>query len=133
MVLTKNLQWTVGRWFTVMNESINAPLSCCHPVFCPRRGFEMIGYPQPLGSSWSGLLGPSRLTRLPGKQIDPYIMEIQWHLNQITAETGLNDSERHAHEPRTSKERRRRRLHYAKPSAPQPKLRRMTNKISGEV
>src|SRR5262245_20726772 len=67
---------------------------------------------------------------LPGKQIDPYIMEIQWHLSQITAETGLSDRGLHAHEPRTSKERGRRRLHCAKPSAPQPKLRLMTTKLA---
>ena len=54
----------------------------------------------------------------------------QWHLNQITAETGLNGRGRHAHEPRTSKERGRRRLHCAKPSAMQLKLRRMTNKLA---
>jgi hypothetical protein len=30
MVLTKNLQWPVHRWFSVVNESINALLSRCH-------------------------------------------------------------------------------------------------------
>jgi hypothetical protein len=64
------------------------------------------------------------------RPINQPIMEIQWHLNQITAEIGLNDRGRHAHEPRTSKERGRRRLHCAKPSAMQLKLRRMTNKLA---
>jgi hypothetical protein len=70
------------------------------------------------------------------KSIDTW--ENQWHLNQITAETGPNDRERHAHEPRTSKERGRRRLHCAKPSAMRLKLRGMTKreemlKISGHA
>ena len=30
MVLTKNLQWPVHRRFPVVNESIDALLSCCH-------------------------------------------------------------------------------------------------------
>src|SRR5271165_3012035 len=57
-------------------------------------------------------------------------MEIQWHLNQITAETELNGRGRHAHEPRTSKENGRRRLHCAKRSVTQRKLRQMTNKLA---
>jgi hypothetical protein len=67
---------------------------------------------------------------MAAQRANQHLMEIQWHLNQITAETGLNDRGPHAHEPRTSKERGRRRLHCAKPSATQLKLRRMTNKLA---
>jgi hypothetical protein len=56
MVLTKNLQWPVRGRLAVVNESIDAVLSCYHPVFCPCRDVEMIRYPRPLGSSWPGLL-----------------------------------------------------------------------------
>jgi hypothetical protein len=32
MVLTKNLQWQVRRWFPIVNESIDALLSRYHPT-----------------------------------------------------------------------------------------------------
>ena len=65
---------------------------------------------------------------LPGEQTARTMMEIQWHLNQITAETELNGKGRHAHGPRTSKGNGRRRLHCAKRNVTQLKLRPMTNK-----
>jgi hypothetical protein len=68
-------------------------------------------------------------SRLDLKSIDTSWI-IQWHLNQITAATGLNDSGRHAHEPRTSKERGRRRLRCAKLSATQLKLQQITTKLA---
>src|SRR5262249_45409405 len=52
----------------------------------------------------------------------------QWHSSRITVETGPSDREQHAHAPRKNKEKRRRRLRCAKPSARQPKPRRMRSK-----
>src|SRR5262252_3004819 len=57
----------------------------------------------------------------------------QWHSSRITVETGPSDRGQHAHAPRKNKEKRRRRLRCAKPSARQPKPRRMRSKRPGSL
>src|SRR5262249_3525602 len=57
----------------------------------------------------------------------------QWHSSRITSETGPSDRGQHAHEPRKKKEKRRRRLRCEKPSARQPKPRRMRSKRPGSL
>src|SRR5262249_24019300 len=56
-----------------------------------------------------------------------------WHSSRITVESGRSDREQHAHEPRKNKEKRRRRLRCAKPSARLPKPRRMRSKRPGSL
>src|SRR5262245_20352904 len=57
----------------------------------------------------------------------------QWHSSRITVETEPSDRGQHAHAPRKDKEKRRRRLRCAKPSASQPKPRRMRSKRPGSL
>src|SRR5262249_15005956 len=57
----------------------------------------------------------------------------QWHSSRITVETGPSDRGQPAHAPRKSKEKRRRRLPCAKPSARQRKPRRMRSKRPGSL
>src|SRR5215467_3249524 len=57
----------------------------------------------------------------------------QWHSSRITVETGPSDRGQHAHAPRKNKEKRRRRLRCAKPSARQPKPRRVRSKRPGSL
>src|SRR5262245_35702363 len=56
-----------------------------------------------------------------------------WHSSRITVETGPSDRGQHVHAPRKNKEKRRRRLRCAKPSARQPKPRRMRSKRPGSL
>src|SRR5262249_34468415 len=56
-----------------------------------------------------------------------------WHSSRITVETGRSDRGQHAHAPRKNKEKRRRRLRCAKPSARLPKPRRMRSKRPGSL
>jgi hypothetical protein len=37
VILAKNLKWPVCGWFPFMNESIDALLPCCHPIFDPSK------------------------------------------------------------------------------------------------
>ena len=152
MVLAKDLQWPIEGWFPFVNERIDTLLSCCHPVFHldqTKSGSEAIRDPQPLGSLWPPypvtLSWVSRRRQTTGHaklEFAPIwlpsertirIMEIQWHSNQITAETELNGRGRHAREPRTSKENGRKKLHCAKRSVTQQNLRPMTNKIAEKL
>src|SRR5262249_59576150 len=56
-----------------------------------------------------------------------------WHSSRITVETARSDRGQHAHALRKNKEKRRRRLRCAKPSARQPKPRRMRSKRPGSL
>src|SRR5260370_41088545 len=57
----------------------------------------------------------------------------EWHSSRITVETGPSDRGQHAHAPRKNKEKRRRRLRCAKPSARQAKPRLIRPKRPGSL
>ena len=65
--------------------------------------------------------------------INPPHKRIPWHSGRITIETVTNEARRHAHGAMKSREKRMRKLHSAKLSAPRPKLHRMTSRIDGQV
>lgn len=65
--------------------------------------------------------------------ITPLRKRIPWHSSRITIETVTNETERHTHGAMKSREKRMRKRRSVRLSAPRPKLRRMTSRISGQV